>query len=908
MVTWETKGGVEINRMGGEMPVATDDIQHDDEDLQTVVELLQDKLCLTGNLDVAKNHARRNKWPEPLIDAAIQVLIKSGSIFDNLEPAPIAAEHSRWYYGPPAHSPCWNAYTHRLATSDWTETMLGSLDRTTSRAIDLLDAPGSASYSTRGLVIGRVQSGKTAHFTGVVAKAADTGYRLFIILSGITNSLRLQTQKRLHKDLANPENPSAWNWLTRQDIFGDFEYQNETNANLAVATTGNHRSIAVVKKQRNVLRKLIDWLQCANETLRRDCPVLIIDDEADQASLNVGKTMEREELTRINSLIIELLGVFNRCGYVGYTATPFANVLTDPEFPENLYPKDFMFPLTPPSDYFGAEKLHGRQRISPDEPDEATDGLPLIRGVEDKELSLLRPSGNKLGNFNFGRTPSLTQSLRYFLMATAARLYREDKGSASMHCSTMLVHTSQRILVHRQAATVIKGMLEDSRKEIKGNRLAAWESQWASEMACIDREKLSAKLGEVEFGDLLPYLHRAADRCKVIVSNSMKDEETNVTFEDPRQIAIVIGGNTLARGLTLEGLVVSFFVRSANAYDTILQMGRWFGYRPYYEDLPRIWMTNEMRQHFFELATIEEELREQLEDYRALGLTPTQAALKIRRLPNIRITAANKMRFAVTAEIGYGGRRQQTIHFDSDETWLKRNHEVARQFIGRLGPGKEEKGRFVWKGREPDDVLDFIKTYQFHRKSRELDPDLLSKYIRKQNSNGGLLKWNVVLYGRSAGDPALGRFDCGNGISVNCINRAKLKDWGANEEKIIYIKALMAPMDILADMPDLDMSDCKNLKARDLYKRRGDDNTGLLIIYPISKNSKPGNESDTRTVLGVREDIVGVALVFPEGIGHGGDADYVQAKLNPLESEMSSETEDEDALDTDDASVSLGGP
>jgi hypothetical protein len=508
-------------------------------------------------------------------------------------------------------------------------------------------------------------------------------------------------------------------------------------------------------------------------------------------------------------------------------------------------------------------------------------------------------------------------------LATAARLFREAKGSAVMEFSTMLVHTSQRVAVHRQSATAIRLAVESLRREVIAKQLGAWEMLWIDEMVAIDREKLGVKLGEVEFRDLAAHLFAAVDRCKIIVSNSMKDEETNVAFDEKGQIAIVIGGNTLARGLTLEGLVVSFFVRSANAYDTILQMGRWFGYRPYYEDLPRLWMTSEMQGHFYDLATIEEEFRQQLEDCRALGLTPMQAAMRIRRLPQIRITAANKMRFAITAEIGYGRARPQTIHFDSSRKWLDDNLKVTKALVERLGAADDQHGgRFVWRGRGVAEVVGFLKTYQFHPRSRELDAELLGKYIAKQNGMGGLLNWNIVVYGLEEVRSELGSLRLSNNVLVHCINRSRLITGGA-ADATVYIKALMAPMDILADRPGFDPSKYEGLKTKDLFAQRGGDQSGVLILYPISKYSAPvrqvkaNNEyrvedterkpteykskekykGHTRTRLGVDTDIIGVALIFPDGQGHGSDSDYVQANLQPVEASASIETDDEDALD-----------
>lgn len=880
-----------------------DQMSMDSEDVSTIVEILEGQLNKHGNLEAARQFAAKLRFPGATIEAAIRVLGDRRKIFDTLEPAPISDGNQRWYFGPSANSLYWPTYVKRLESIGWTPDMIGSLDGTTSRALDLLEPPGNTKIGTRGLVVGRVQSGKTGHFTGLIAKAADSGYKLFIVLSGITNSLRLQTQKRLGRDLSSTERPGSWYWLTRQEIFGDFESHHEANVDVALKG-GALRSIAVVKKQSQVLRALIDWLREGNEMLRRECPVLIIDDEADQASLNTSPSMAREELSRINSRIVELMSATNfpRCAYVGYTATPFANVLVNTEFPENLYPRSFIYPLNAPKTYFGSERVHGRARLSPDEPDEITDGLAVVRTVPIEELPKLRPSGQKLDGFNFEVTPTLKTALRYFFLATAARLFREDKGSRQLDFSTMLVHTSHRVAVHQQSLVEARKVVEELRREANEKKYKEWQVIWKREMDQIDRDKLGAQLGEVQFNDLAPYLFAAIDRTKLIVSNSMKNEEANVTFDEKGQIAIVIGGNTLSRGLTLEGLIVSYFARSANAYDTILQMGRWFGYRPYYEDLPRIWMTAEMQGHFHDLATIEEEFREQLEDYRAQGLTPMQAAMRIRKIPKLRITAANKMRFAETADIGYGGARPQTIHFNPSKTWLEQNVRAASGLIAKLGkPAQVDRGRHVWRGCDASKILDFLGEYQFHQRSRELDRALIQQYIHKQNKVGGLKTWNVVVAGLEKPNSALGTLNLGVDTTANCINRSRLK---FDDETVINIKALMSPSDILIDQPDYEPAKYEGRPARELFSLREEDPSGVLILYPISKDSSPQRiPSKTRMALGTKVHVVGVAILFPEGRGHGSSDDYVQANLAPVESVVSGEAGDEDN-DGEEASTS----
>ena len=367
--------------------------------------------------------------------------------------------------------------------------------------------------------------------------------------------------------------------------------------------------------------------------------------------------------------------------------------------------------------------------MSHEEDDIDSDGLPLIRIVPNEELNFLRPKNQNISNFRFELTKSLENSIRYFIMATAARHFRESQGFGRMDFSTMMIHTSQRVAVHGQTKAVIQRELSKFKLELANKSYEKWESLWNEEMEVVDLGKVCIQSGLVKFQELIPCLEPVSNRCKIIVSNSNPNEETNVNFDVPNQVAIVIGGNTLSRGLTLEGLVVSFFVRSANAYDTILQMGRWFGYRPFYEDLPRIWMTLEMAQHFHSLAAIENEFRDQVDDYRAKGLKPLDAAIRIRRLPSLQITAANKMRFAVTAEVDYGGARPQTIYFyRKDQNWLLKNAQAARDIVAKLGkPVYKKGGHIVWHGCSSREILNFLNDYSFHDRSRELNQELIEK-------------------------------------------------------------------------------------------------------------------------------------------------------------------------------------
>jgi Z1 domain len=864
---------------------------------------MDSELRAGAGLAAAKSKALALVKNPDAVDKAAAEIARQFKIIEELDPAPISTESgSRWYTGPKLNDVHWTAYRERLRATNWSDAMLEVLDRTTTRVVGELEAPGNPKINTRGLVVGRVQSGKTANFTGVIAKAADCNYRFFIILSGTTKMLRLQTQKRIERDLTN-NSTGQWTWLTRRDISGDFGDFSPGNANVALKNR-SMRTIAVVKKNTAVLKRLTDWIGGGDEIARRDCPLLLIDDEADQASIPTGPTMTRDDLNAINRCIVDLLTVTPKMAYVGYTATPFANVLIDPGYEQNLYPRSFIYSLPTPDDYFGPERIFGRDPLNSIEGESVSEGLPLLNTVPPVEIPFLRPmSRADVASFKFEVTTELDKALCYFYMATAARLFRKERSGVDMDYSTALIHTSERVLAHKRAKEAIDAHRATSLAAVRKTPPKKWHQIWIDEMEKIDREKMGSRLSEVSFEDLLPYLYQAIDHCKIIVSNSNQNKETNITFEEKGQIAIVIGGNTLARGLTLEGLVVSFFVRTAGAYDTILQMGRWFGYRPFYEDLPRVWMTAEMQDDFYDLATVEEEFRIDLERY-ALGKTPLEVAARIRKHSKMRITAPNKMRWAIEAQTSYGGERPQTIYFKrKDKDWLRGNLDAAKQLVASLvgSPAARTQigGRVIWRGAPLNDVKEFLRSYSFHERSRDLDRDLILGYIEKQNELGALKAWNVVIMGRGDGNSD-DVVDFGHGVVSYRVNRSRL-DMG--DSRTANIKALMSTADILADQKGAAIS--STMTADEVFLKRSstpDSAAGVLLIYPISPNSVPIRTRPGKIPRGPLEavfDVIGVAMVFPPPKGTGSSHDYVSAKIYPVVNAEDPEGDENPESDSD---------
>ena len=480
-----------------------------------------------------------------------------------------------WYRGPQVGDVFWPALqTYLLSDKGWDDLTVQSIDDASTKVVAHLDYPHLPEFSTKGLVLGYVQSGKTANFTAVISKAADAGFRLFIVLSGMTNSLRLQTQARLDDELVNLKT-DRWVPLTTQGF--DFSGQ---IPNLSAMLNTDQPHLAVVKKNKSRLEKLIKMISETERSILKTTPVLVIDDECDQASVDASGELERDPTT-INRLVRELLGLLPKASYVGYTATPYANVLIDPTYPDDLYPRDFIVALPRPNRYFGAETIFGRGILETDPDDISFDGHDLIRYIDESEIESLRPqNARNRDDFEFGVTPSMRQAVLYYLLAAAARCAR---GQGDKHV-TMLVHTSQYVQAHDDARGPLSDLLDEAKSLLRMQDVdfvAELRALWDAEQERVPSAGFPG-CPQTSFTDLEPHLSSCADETKVIVENSQADERIDYT-RDPRKY-IVVGGNVLARGLTLEGLVVSFFLRTSKQYDTLMQMGRWFGYRPGYED------------------------------------------------------------------------------------------------------------------------------------------------------------------------------------------------------------------------------------------------------------------------------------------------------------------------------------
>jgi hypothetical protein len=772
-----------------------------------------------------------------------------------------------WYTGPSPEDRFWpRLREYLLKTKGWSPEVVQSLDDSSTKIVSMLQPTGFPKISTKGLVVGYVQSGKTANFTAVISKAADIGYKFFIVLSGMTKILRHQTQVRLDQELANTAD-----WYLPTSAAEDFRPGGPVrNVNAMLTEKRDLKVLCVVKKNAAVLRRLLNWLRAATPEVLSSCPVLIIDDEADQASINASKY--ENDRTKINQLLIEILQLLPKAAYIGYTATPFANVFIDPSVPEDLYPRDFIVDLPKPDNYFGAERIFGRDLLPQDDPDASYEPLDVIRPVPEDEVDFLRPHGRAdRHTFQPELTPSLENALRYFWMAAAARIVR---GQADEH-STMLIHTTLHTDVHDRFKPLVESYKQHLRRglnEPDAQLLQSLRGQWEEEQTRVPPAEMNQVA--VSFDALLPHLSQVVDSTRVVIENSMSQQRLD--FEEEGQIRIVIGGNTLSRGLTLEGLIVSFFIRTSSAYDTLLQMGRWFGYREDYVDLPRMWMTEELARYFYYLATVEQEIRDDINLYDDQGMTPLEFGVRVRTHPDLSITSELKMQHAVPAEVSYNGMRRQTPTFrHKDSVWLGQNLEAARKLVKRITARGVERGSvrsssIVFHDIPAEDILAFIDEYNFHKSPGSLlRRDLIKGYIEDQNAGGELLRWNVVIKGKDKGESEEGTIDLGSGVSVPLLTRSRRSRIGMTASDTAHLGAIMSRGDTVIDL-NYSSAELKH-KEVDLIEHRIDHSrNGLLVIYPISKDSKPSSSqganqppSKFRAPLEAVEHLIGVGLVFP---------------------------------------------
>jgi hypothetical protein len=776
-----------------------------------------------------------------------------------------------------------------IGQRDLSEASVRSVDDVTDRVLSAMEDPrATETFKVKGLVLGYVQSGKTTNYSALMAKGADVGFKLFIVLSGIHDGLRLQTQRRLHNELVAPvgvaplDGGHTWQSFTAVRMKGDFDPGSVD----ATALTAPNPVLLVVKKNVSVLRRLLLWLERLPAGVRQQIPVLIIDDEADQATPNTGGNRpspddpeagaedlgDDAEPSKINECIRVLVNNrFTRVAYVAYTATPFANVFiehtaVDLVAGEDLYPRDFIIDLPMPPGYFGAERIFGRAD------DDTSEELDILRLVPDEDVDALIPA-RRDPTFAPRVTDSMRQAFDDFVLAGAAMAQR---GLGEKPAS-MLIHTSYLTDVQAQLTTQIAAELVDAVKDDwRYRRTRGVEARLRERWEDFRRvtRSVDARL-DVSFDAIRDHITTFLEKIQVRQLNSRSEDELDYERDTDLKV-VVIGGNRLSRGLTLENLLVSYYVRAAKQYDTLMQMGRWFGYREGYYDLTRIYTTAELAQWFRDLATVEAELRDEIARYDRERLTPLHFGVRVRKHPSLMPTSKLKMKATDTFRLSFDEQLVQTINFRFDDSaWLRRNVDTIRAFLAGLGPPSNNAGtqQPYWREVPTRVIQELLAEYRMDPSAIRVRIDLLRKYIGAQATHGELTRWTVAVVGRAARDPRLGTIDLGVAGQgpINLIERTRIKQSQT-------LKAIVSAADESIGIEPARLGEAEGATGA-AFRRLRPPTEGLLLIYPISRQSGHGPKiPESREPIFADptrgEDVIGIALSFPHSES-GATVEYV---------------------------------
>lgn len=695
----------------------------------------------------------------------------------------------------------WNRY-HELLKEKFSMDVVNKLDTITDKILDHLEDPQKeGNWERKGLVVGHVQSGKTANYIGLISKASDAGYKVIIVLGGMLNSLRNQTQARIDSDFAgwctrpapytgptgvakhdansvNPRKP-----ITFTTSIEDFK-KAYAQQNMLGLQALSEPVLLVIKKNVSTLRNLREWLSQNNRHNLKDFPLLLIDDEADHASINTNK--EDQDPTKINLGIRSLLQLFPRNSYVGYTATPFANIFIDPESEDemkngelyrDLFPRDFILSLDPPSNYVGAETLFQEEgsNVNLREIDDNEDTIPT-RHKKDWVIPML--------------PASLKRAIDCFILT---KTIRELRGQTGKHHS-MMVNVSRFTDVQELLKGKVSEFLKVRQQAIKSyaglpEKDALRETSVLRELKSVwDAEYADAGF---KWGDIQKHLNATASPIVVVSVNNKSVDRLDYDDYPCGRSLIAIGGLGLSRGLTLEGLSVSYFLRNSIMYDTLLQMGRWFGYREGYQDLCRIFMTRQAASWYAHISGAVEELRSEFREMERLGLTPMDFGLKVRSHPAaLIVTAKNKMRSAeeFVRQIALDGRFAETSRLINNDQIFEDNKQVFADTVmaaDKMKQPEKTKLGYLWQGIPIEILENVVENFKNAPDCLLTQKTPLKEYLAYLKCEKGISTCDMLL--RSLPEKGEGEELDFVGYRVFAVKRS-LEKGTLNDKRIVFMR------------------------------------------------------------------------------------------------------------------------
>jgi hypothetical protein len=842
----------------------------------------------------------------------------------------LAAERSKisWRF--------WERYEQFLADDKaFPQASVDSLHATTDFVLERLENPARPGpWDRRGLVVGHVQSGKTGHYTGLICKAADAGYKIIVVLAGLHNNLRSQTQSRLDEGFLGYDSQRRQasqavrfvgvgrvnqglraNTITNSSENGDF---NRAVANQFAISPGSDPLLFVIKKNASVLKNLLSWVEWNGEVdpktgrkVVRKVPLLLIDDEADHASVNTkaiptdesGQHDPEYDPTEINRCIRRLLHAFEQKTYVGYTATPFANIFIPENAPttsdgQDLFPRSFIVNLPAPSNYVGPVRIFGLN-TDPATSNEGSAGLSgLIKRISDQGSSTdpdeqqgwMPPRHDKNHTPRHAGEdelpPSLQNAVLSFILACAARRAR---GQDRAH-SSMLIHvtrfTAVQAIVRNQVERFVAGVRDRLRRGegastngVKEQLMRLWEDDFRPTIEAMATPDLHVHT----WPEIEAHLLDAVSAIKVRSINGSAGDVLDYETQRATGLSVIaVGGDKLSRGLTLEGLCVSYYLRASRMYDTLMQMGRWFGYRDGYLDLCRLYTTDELVTWFRYITAANEELRSEFDRMVTVGGNPMDYGLRVRSHPDgLLVTARVKMRHGTELTLTPTLGQSETTVFDIKPAIVASNYATAAAFVRNLGPSQVPslknstwKDGHIWRNIAPALVTGFLRGIRAHRDARLVRPELLAPLIEDYVREGHLTSWTVALLGGIGGGHTLADLPiklvnrAGENVSANGVSlgsrllspRDEAIDFSSEEfdRALAATRAAWAPDPARADRRKIppDLPSGPQIRAHRPLDR------ALLILYILSPDALLTKEPppvDPATL----QPLVGFFLSFP---------------------------------------------
>lgn len=799
----------------------------------------------------------------------------------------------------------WQLYKQHLLAQGWKKTSVDNIQESALRVLKHLRQNTKDRAAVKGLVVGHVQSGKTANMAGLISMAADYRWNLFVVLTGTLENLRVQTSKRLVGDLFRHDGNVTWKAIehpSRNSPYGARAQDMQFDAGR------RDRHLVVCLKNPARLRHLIAWIKAHPQGMSQ-MRLVVIDDEADQAGINSNDILKAER-TAINKLILQLISLPLQCvNYIAFTATPAANFLNEGPG-DTLYPTDFIAALPQADEHFGPVQIFGYT-------ENEKEPLGIICEITDRDLEqvVCLHSGDDLT-----LPGALKDSLIWYLCCVSVM-----RLSGTVKPVSMLVHTSARQAHHEFMSNAVQAALKRWSKFDDAQLSAAFRPIW---------DRVSSNLDVAQFAERFPDYGRISELCDLpnfesffaeirellnVVTAIQLDADSERTYHrgvhvcvdncanngitDENEVRrlfypdatlglnfctafIVIGGGTLSRGLTIENLVSTFFLRGSAQADSLMQMGRWFGYRKGYELLPRIWMSDDTREKYEFMTVAEEELRDDLQRFMHGGAKPGDFGPRVRvhaRLAWLRPTGPRKMQGAVRAAFDFSGiNRQTTVFHDGDDAAavLGANLQLTESFLSSADAALEPselKGSssLIWRGVGVDLVADYLAHLSFHPGNQFFsEMKAFLEWLDEHAENAGYTHWNVVVAGSSATPEKIWEI---GGKAVGRIHRTRFADKRSDDG--VSIGALRDPKDLLADAQGLERENLpKNGFSNSLVaKLRAEGGVGAvpqLLIYLIDKDSEydpskrvAAPSRRERSSLDAKGHIVGISLYLPGSQG-----------------------------------------